>query len=321
MRAVTYRRYGGPDELHLSDVAAPPVQRDDVLVAVRATGVNHWDWDLLTGRPLTNRLGAWRAPRYPVLGSDIAGTVVAVGPEVTGLAVGQRVYGDLSGCGWGGFAEQVSAPADRLLPIPDGISWEEAAAAPQSGALALQALRGPARVDEGHHVCINGAGGGVGTFAVQLAKAYGARVTAVDAGHKLPALRRLGADRAIDYRAEDYTAAGPYDLILDAECHRRVREPRSALNADGIYAFVGGSPAAAIETIGLTAWTAVTGHRRTLLVPHRPNRHLPFLGRLLQQRRVVPLIQEVLPLAEVPRALRLVGEGGITGKIVVDVQG
>jgi len=319
VRAITYRQYGGPDVLRMEDVAQPVPQADEVVIAVEAAGVNHWDWDLLRGIPRSNRIGAWGGPANPILGSDVAGRIAAVGAGVTDLDVGDAVFGDLSGRGWGCFAELVSAPVDRLLRLPAGLSFTQAAAVPQSGAMAMQGLRGPGRIGPGRSVLINGAGGGMGTFAVQIAAAFGADVTAVDLGHKAEAMRRLGARRTIDYTSADYAATGPYDLIVDAECHRPVRQARAALAPDGRYGLVGGSSRALLAAAGLAAWSGVAGRQRVALVLHRPNRHLDALVPLLQQGRVVPLIDEVLPLEGVPEALSRIGAGQVTGKLVIAV--
>ena len=197
MRAVRYERYGGPERLHLVELPTPAPAPGEVLVRVRAASLNSWDWDLLRGRPVIARIGGLFRPRLPVLGADVAGEVVAVGDGVTAFAVGDRVHGDLSGAGWGGFAEFAVAPVTDLRRIPDGIGFVDAAALPQAGGLALQGLR-LARVGAGDHVLVNGAGGGAGTLAVQLARRAGAEVTAVDRADKLDLLTRLGATRAID---------------------------------------------------------------------------------------------------------------------------
>ena len=317
---MTYDQYGGPGVLRMVEVPQPTPQSGEVVIRVEAAGVNHWDWDLLHGIPRSNRIGAWKRPANPVLGSDVAGRVVAVGADVTGLHIGDAVFGDLSGRGWGCFAEYVSAPVDRLLPLPPGLSPVQAAAVPQSGAMAMQGLRGPGQVGRGRRVLINGAGGGMGTFAVQIAAAFGADVTAVDLGHKAEAMRRLGARRTIDYTAADYSDSGPYDLILDAECHRPVREARAALAEDGRYGLVGGSSRAMVTAASLAAWSTVAGRRRVGLVLHRPNRHLDALLPMLERGQVVPLIDDVLPLAGVPAALARLGAGQVTGKIVIAVQ-
>ncbi len=190
-----------------------------MLIEVHAASVNSWDWDLLHGKPFINRLGAFRTPRYRILGADIAGKVIAVGAAATRFKPGDEVFGDLSGCGWGGFAEYVCAAEVALTPKPAGISFIEAASIPQAAVLALQGLRDKGDLQRGQRVLINGAGGGVGTFAIQYAKLHGAEVTGVDNTGKLDILRAIGADHVLDYTQEDFTVKRvKYDLI---RCSRK----------------------------------------------------------------------------------------------------
>jgi NADPH:quinone reductase-like Zn-dependent oxidoreductase len=217
MQAIVYDRYGSPDALKRREVAKPWPSDDEILIAVYASSVNSWDWDLLHGRPVLVRLAqAPRRPKFPILGADIAGRVEAVGAHVTRFRPGDEVFGDLSGGRWGGFAEYVCARADALAMKPAAIAFDEAAALPQAGVLALQGLRYAGPIQPGQAVLINGAGGGVGTLAVQIAKSFGADVTGVDTASKLDLIRALGADQVIDYARDDFASGSRrYDLILD----------------------------------------------------------------------------------------------------------
>ncbi|MBU1822442.1 MAG: NAD(P)-dependent alcohol dehydrogenase, partial [Bacteroidetes bacterium] len=267
MKAVVYSRYGAAEVLQPAEVPTPVPKDNEVLVKVQAASVNSWDWDLVTGKPLLYRLlfGIFR-PRYPIIGSDIAGRVEAVGKDVTQFKPGDEVFGDISGSGFGAFAEYACAPAKVLaLKIPS-MTFEQAAATPQAGVLALQGLR-QGQLAAGQKVLINGAGGGVGTFAVQMAKVAGAQVTAVDRADKLDLLRSLGAAHVMDYRREDFTkTAHTYDLILDMVARHSVADCRRALNPGGRYVIVGGKVGALIKTATLSSWSKPEGKQVGLLM-------------------------------------------------------
>jgi NADPH:quinone reductase-like Zn-dependent oxidoreductase len=306
LKAIVYHRYGSPAELRLEEIAAPRVERDDdVLVRVRATSVNSYDWDLLRGR-----MTVGRRPRHPVMGADVAGEVEAVGAAVTRFRAGDEVFGDVSGSGWGGLGEYVCVPERVLAHMPSGLTFEQAAAAPQAGVLALQGLSYRGEVRPGEHVLINGAGGGVGTFAVQMAKASGAVVTGVDSAAKLERLRSLGADHVIDYREEAY--AGPYDRIVDLHASGRCRR---ALRRGGIYGVVGGT----LPQIGKAALVGLVARRKRIgVVIHRPGREpLERLTPLLASGTVVPVIDSTYPLRDARAAFERYGTGEFFGKLVV----
>jgi NADPH:quinone reductase-like Zn-dependent oxidoreductase len=252
MKAVVYERYGGPDVLRVEDVPTPSPSTGQVLLEVAATSINLSDWEGLRGSPFYARLGGLRAPRRPTLGSDIAGLVEAVGHGVTRFQPGDEVYGDNLQL-MGGFAQYAVAPESALAFKPAELTFAEASTIPQAGAIALQ---GTARASTGSRVLINGAGGGSGSFAIQLAKRLGAHVTGVDNAHKLEFMRSLGAADVIDYRRDDFTRGHePYDLILDLVAHRSVFAYRRALAPGGRYKCVGGSVRALLRvlTIGATA--------------------------------------------------------------------
>jgi len=319
MRAVRYERYGGPQRLQLVDLPTPQPRSDEVLVRVRAASLNSWDWDLLRGRPLITRLGGGlRRPPHPVLGADVAGDVVALGAGVTEFAIGDRVHGDLSGARWGGFAEFVAAPATALRRIPDEIEYADAAALPQAGGLALQGLR-LARVAAGDHVLVNGAGGGTGTLAVQLAHRAGAEVTAVDRADKLELLTGLGATRAIDLAdpASAQPPAGGYDVIIELVARRRLRDYRQMLAPRGRFVIIGGRMGVIFATFAFGRIRGRDGRSYRVLAA-RPNDGLEELDAMVAVGEVHPVIEAVLPLASAPEALARIGAGDVLGKLIID---
>lgn len=251
MKAMVYTNYGSPDVLRLEEVAKPTARDNEVLIHVRASSPNAWDWDLLRGRPYLTRIGGVRNPRYNILGADIAGRVEAVGRDVKELSPGDEVFGDISGNGWGGFAEYVCARERVLTLKPNSMTFEQAAAVPQAAVLALQSLR-KGQIRAGHRVLIVGAGGGVGTFAVQIAKSSGANVTGVDRLDKLDMLRSIGADHVIDYAQEDFSRNGhQYDLIVDVVVNRSIFDYTRALAPRGSLVVVGGATGRIWQTVTL----------------------------------------------------------------------
>ena len=243
MKAIVYTKYGPPEVLQLKEVAKPTPKDDEVLIKVRAVSVNRSDWEGLRGKPLYARIGGLLRPRHQILGSDVAGRVEMAGRNVRRFQPGDEVFGDILPR-LGGFAEYVCARESALALKPASLTFEEAASIPQAAVIALQAIRDKGRVQPGQKVLINGAGGGAGTFAVQLAKLYGAEVTGVDNTGKLDFMRSLGADHVIDYTREDFTKNGnQYDLILDIVAHRSVFAYARALRPTGSYYAVGGSVA------------------------------------------------------------------------------
>lgn len=323
MRAVVHHEYGSPDVLRVVDIEEPTVAGDEVLVRVHASSVNSWDWDLLRGTPLVNRVGGLRRPRYPVLGADVAGRVEAVGPAVRRLQPGDEVFADVSHSGWGAFAEYVAVPDRVLAAKPAGLGYEEAASLPQAGGLALQGLRGRRPVRPGDHVLVNGAGGGVGTLAVQLAKASGARVTAVDRADKLDLVRALGADHTLDYRAGDVGATGQtFDVVLDVVADRSLAGCRRLLSPGGAYVVVGGRSSSVAQAMLLGPLVSLVSDRRVGVLVHRPDpADLAVLGGLVADGTIRPVIDRCFPLDQVPDAMRYFASGAATGKIVITVRG
>lgn len=316
MRAVVYDAYGGPEVLRTVEVPVPDPGPREVLVAVVATSVNLSDWETLRGRPAYARIGGLRRPARPVLGSDVAGRVEAVGSEVTRFRPGDEVYGDNLALK-GGFAEYCVAPETALAPKPAALSFVEASAIPQAGVIALQ---GTAGAGPGMRVCINGAGGGSGSFAVQLAARAGAHVTAVDNAGKLDFMRSLGADAVLDHTRTDYTRCGPYDLVLDLVARRSVFAYRRALAPGGRYRCVGGTARSLLRILTLgTVLGPLTGrHLGVLAVRQGPEHFVPMAERCLAGEVSIH-IERTFGLDEVPEALAHVGAGRGLGKVVVEV--
>lgn len=316
MRAIVYDRYGPPDVLRVEDVAKPSPTGRQVLVKVAATSVNLSDWETLRGSPLYSRIGGLRSPARRTLGSDIAGWVDAVGPEVTRFRPGDEVYGDnimLKG----GFAEYAIAPESVLAPKPAALTFAEASTIPQAGAIAWQGTQGAAA---GKRVLINGAGGGTGSFAIQVAKQLGAEVTGVDNAGKLDFMRSVGADEVIDYRSQDFTRSGPYDLILDLVAYRSVFAYRRALAPGGRYRCVGGPVPAVLRVLTIGSVVGRLTRRRlgVLAVKEGPTHFEPVADRCATGRLTIH-IDRSFGLDEVPAALAHVGEGRALGKVVVTV--
>lgn len=316
MRAITYDRYGSPDVLRLEEVPVPVPGPGQVRVKVVATSLNLSDWENLTGRPAYARLGGLRTPKRRVLGSDIAGLVDQLGAGVEGRAVGEEIVADNLDLA-GGFAEYALVPASMLARKPPGLTFEQAAAIPQAGAIAL---RGTEQVAPGSRVLINGAGGGSGAFAIQLAKQAGAHVTGVDNAGKLDFMRSLGADDVIDYRSQDWTRSGPYDLVLDLVAHRSVFAYRRALARGGRYRCVGGTVRTLLRvlTVGSVLGLA-TGRSLGVLVANQgPENFAPLLERCAAGELDIH-VDRVFDLEETAAALRHVGEGRALGKVMVRV--
>jgi len=254
MKAIVYTKYGSPDVLHLEEVKKPAINEEKVLVKVYAASINAGDWHLLTADPFPQRLmgvGLFK-PKNTILGADIAGCVEAVGRNVKQFQSGDAVFGDVFGLGSGSFAEYVSVPESALALKPSNVSFEEAAALPVAAITALQGLRDQGHIHPGQKVLINGASGGVGTFAVQIAKAFGAEVTAVCSTQNLEMARSIGADHVIDYTQEDFTQNGQqYDLILAANGYHPLSAYQHALTPQGIYVFTGGLPAQTFQALFL----------------------------------------------------------------------
>jgi NADPH:quinone reductase-like Zn-dependent oxidoreductase len=321
MKAIVCDRYGSPDALRLEEVEKPSPRDNQVLVKVQASSLNAADVELLGGSFFA-RMGGPLKPRHRIPGSDVAGRVVAVGRNVKRLKEGDAVFGDLFMCGFGAFAEYVAVPEDALMRKPDSISFEDAATLPQAAKIALQGLRGKRPLKKGQKVLINGAGGGMGTFAVQIAKYYGAEVTGVDSARKLEMLRAVGADHVIDYTREDCTRSGErYDLILDTVAHRSIFNYRRVMAPDGLFVLLGGSRYAIFQALILGPLVSIASKKKMGINPLKVNNEedLRFLLELNEKGKLLPVIDRRSPLSEVPEALSDLSKGLVRGKVVIAI--
>jgi NADPH:quinone reductase-like Zn-dependent oxidoreductase len=321
MKAIVYKEYGSPDVLQLKEIEKPVPTDDEILIKVYAVSINGSDREGLIGKPLYARLGGLRRPGHPILGSDIAGRVETAGRNIREFQSGDEVFGELPGY-HGGFAEYVCAPENTLARKPASLTFEEAAAIPQGGVIALQGIREKGQVQPGQKVLINGAGGSAGSFAVQLAKLHGAEVTGVDNTGKMDFLRSLGADYVIDYTREDFTKNGKqYDLVLDVIAHRSVFAYPRALKPNGTYFVVGGSVATFFQILLLGPWIKrTTGKNIRILVVPQNRKDLISITELCEAGKILPVIDKRYSLSEVPEALRYVGEGRAKGKVVITLE-
>jgi NADPH:quinone reductase-like Zn-dependent oxidoreductase len=333
MKAIVIDRYGSPDVLELRDIDPPVVEDDGILVRVHAASVNPYDWHVLTGLPYVGRVRfGLRRPNVNGLGADLAGQVEAVGNNVAQFRPGDEVYGEVDGEGpghpmleLGSFAEYVSVSEGSVVSKPANLTFEQAAAVPMAGMTALQALRDWGAVQPGQKVLINGASGGVGTFAVQIAASFGAEVTGVCSTRNVDMVRSIGAEQVIDYTQEDFTQTGPrYDLILDLVGNRSLSECRRVLNPEGVYVASFGQPdhrwlGPMAHLVGMTVLSPFVSQKLVQRSMNRTNEDLVVLKELIEADRVTPVIDRTYPLAEVPEAIRYLDEGHARGKVVITV--
>jgi NADPH:quinone reductase-like Zn-dependent oxidoreductase len=320
MKAITYTEYGSPDVLQLTEVAKPTPRDDEVLIRIHAASVNALDWRLMRGKPLFTRLmmGGLLTPTQKILGADIAGRVEAIGSTVRQFHPGDDVFGGKLG----GFAEYVCAVEDRLAPKPANLSFEDAAAVPVAGITALQGLRDKGRIQRGQKVLVDGASGGVGTFSVQIAKSFGAEVTAVCSTRNVDQARSIGADHVIDYTREDFTQSGQrYDLILAANAYHSIFDYRRALSPDGIFVMAGGGWAQMLQAMSMAPLLSRIGSRKMCFFMAKINqKDLVCLKDLLESGKIVPVIDRRYPLRDVAEAVRYLEEGHARGKVVITVE-
>jgi NADPH:quinone reductase-like Zn-dependent oxidoreductase len=321
MKAVIYEKYGAPDVLKLKEIDTPIAGDNEVLIKVHAASVNSWDWDRLTGKPyLYQLISGIGKPKLKILGADVAEKVEAIGSNVSKFKPGDEVYGDLSEGNWGGFAEYVCAPEKSLVIKPSVMTFEAAAAIPQAGVMALQGIMDQRSVRPGQRILMNGAAGGVGTFAIQLAKMLGAHVTAVDSGAKMEFMRTLGADEVIDYTRVDFTKNGQqYDLILDVVANKSVRKYLLALKPGGVYAMIGGKISTILQIALLGALSGKKSGKNIGILVHKPNKGLEKINELFSTGKIKPIIDKVFPLDKTSEALQYVGAGKVMGKVVIKV--
>lgn len=322
MKAVVLPKYGSPDVLQLQEVEKPTPKEHEVLVKVHATAVNDYDWGLVRGKPYLYRLmyGLLK-PKNQIPGMELSGVVEALGKNVESFRIGDAVYGDVSAYGFGSFAEYSCVNEKALILKPNEMSFAEAAATPHAAMLALQGLVDVGKIQKGQKVLINGAGGGVGTFALQIAKLYGAAVTGVDTGAKLELMKSLGFDYVIDYQEEDFTDNGlRYDLILDAKTNRPTHHYLRSLRSGGRYVTVGGDLTRLFQVFVLKRWFAVFSKKAVHIVNLKPNKDLEYINELFRASKIKPVIDGPFTLKEVSRAVGYFGEGKHKGKIVVTVR-
>jgi NADPH:quinone reductase-like Zn-dependent oxidoreductase len=322
LKAIVYKKYGQPDVLHLEEAEKPAPKENEVLVKVHAVSVNYADWHYLTGTPFLARavFGLFR-PNIPILGADIAGTVEAVGRNCGQFKPGDDVYGDLGLHGFGGFAEFVCATENVIALKPTNLTFEEAAAIPMAAVTALQALRDKGQVKPGQKVLIHGASGGVGIFAVQIAKLLGAEVTSVCSTRNLDLVKSLGSDFVIDYTKEDFSHNDKkYDLILGINGNRSINDYQSALSPQGQYIMIGGSDKQIFQAlISGPILSKNNGQKLGGFTAESSQKDLIYLKELIEIGKIKPVIDRCYPLNQTPDAMRYIGEGHARAKIVISV--
>jgi NADPH:quinone reductase-like Zn-dependent oxidoreductase len=317
LKAIVYTKYGGPEVLQLKEIEKPFPKEGEVLIKVHAVSINDWDFGLLEGDFINRLLNGLLKPKRKILGSDIAGRIEAVGKNVTRFKTGDEVYGDLSSY-WGGFAEYTCAREKSLALKPPSMSFEEAAAIPQAAMLAVQGLIDKGKIHPEQKVLVNGAGGGVGTFAVQIAKLYEVEITAVDSTGKLNMLRSIGFDHVIDYTKEDFTKNGQcYDLILDVKTNRSMFDYVRALQPGGTYVTVGGSMSRLFQALILRPWISMICKKHIRIVALKTNKDLLYINELFEAGKIKPVIDGPYELNNFVEAFMLFGKAEHKGKVVI----
>ncbi|WP_254661353.1 NAD(P)-dependent alcohol dehydrogenase [Aquimarina megaterium] len=318
MKALMYYKYGSSDVLTFKEIPIPIPKENEVLVKIRATAINSSDWELLRGKPFFARIWGLLKPKYHILGSDIAGQVVSIGKGISKFRPGDAVFADIFEQ-WGGFAEYVCVHEDLLLSKPEHMTFEEASAIPQAGVVALQGLHYNGEIKPGQQVLINGAGGGAGTFAIQIAKSLGAEVTGVDSGRKLDLMRSVGADHVINYTKEDFTKdKQQYDLIFDIVGRRSIFDFKRILKPKGAYVMAGGSMRRLLQVLFCGPLISKTTSKKMGLLMHKQNKE--DIGHMLALRdagKVVPVIDRCYPLSKGIAAFQYFGEGLVLGKTII----
>ena len=323
MKAIVCTKYGSPDVLKFKEVQKPVPGDDEVLIKIHAAAANAGDWHLMRADPFMIRLiYGLQKPKHEILGTDVAGRVEAIGKNVTQFQPGDEVFGDMSGSGFGAFAEYVCAPENRIALKPSNITFEDAAAVPSAAVTALQALRDKGQIQSGQKVLINGASGGVGMFAVQIAKAFGAEVTAVCSTRNMEMVRSIGADHVIDYTQEDFTQNGQqYDLIIAANGYHPISDYKRALSPTGIYVMTGGSMTQMFQAMTIGPWISITSSKKmSNMLVKSSQKDLVFMQELLETGKVAPVIDRRYPLNEVSDAIRYLEEGHAKGKVIITVE-
>ncbi|HZV85952.1 MAG TPA: NAD(P)-dependent alcohol dehydrogenase [Candidatus Binatus sp.] len=324
MKAIVYHRYGSPDVLSYEEMAKPAPAENEVLIRVRAAAANPYDWHFMRGEPYPVRImaGGLRKPKDPRLGADVAGEIEAVGRSITRFKPGDAVFGSCKGA----FAEYTCASESKLAMKPDNVTFEQAASVPIAAFTALQGLRDKGKLQPGQKVLINGAAGGVRTFAVQIAKSFGAEVTGVCSTRNVGMVRSIGADQVVDYTQEDFTkSARRYDVILDCVGNHSFSECRRVLNPRGIYVGAGGTTdnwmigplTSAIKALVLSWFVS---QKQVMVLAKPSNEDLAIMGKLMESGKVTPVIDRSYSLSEVPEAIRYLEAGHARGKVVITVE-
>jgi NADPH:quinone reductase-like Zn-dependent oxidoreductase len=324
MKAMVYTKYGSPDVLQMQEINQPTPQDNEVLVKIHAASLNQYDWHLLTADIFLVRLmgGGFLKPKHGTPGADIAGRIEAVGKNITQFRVGDEIFGDISAAGGGGCAEYRCVPEKLLSHKPMNLSFEQAAAVPMAAITALQGLRDEGKIQAGQKVLIQGAAGGVGTYSVQIAKMFGANVTAVCSTRNFEQAGALGADHVIDYSKEDFTKNGvQYDLILAANGYHPLADYKRALAPKGIYVMAGGTMKQIFEAMLLGSWISRGSDKKLGGVSAKASqKDLAFLKGQIESGKIKPVIDRCYPLSETASALRYVGQGHARGKVVITVE-
>ncbi len=323
MKAIVCTKYGSPDVLQLQEVEKPTPKDNEVLIKVHAAAANAGDWHLMRADPFMIRfMFGLLKPKHEILGTDVAGRVEAIGKNVTQFQPGDAVFGDMSSSGFGAFAEYVCAPENRIALKSSSVTFEDAAAVPSAAVTALQALRDKGQIQSGQKVLINGASGGVGMFAVQIAKALRAEVTAVCSTRNMEMARSIGADHVIDYTKEDFTQNGQqYDLILAANGYHPISDYKRALSPTGRYVMTGGSTAQMFQAMLLGPWISMSsGKKMSNMLVKSSQKDLVFMQELLEEGKVVPVIDRHYPLNDVSQAIGYLEEGHARGKVIITVK-
>ncbi len=320
MEAFICNRYGKADQLELQEIDAPIAKSNEILVKVRAVSVNSWDWDIMTGAPIIRIMGPFKPP-YKTLGADLSGVVEAVGSDVTEFQVGEEVFGDVSDSGWGGFAEFATGKAEHFIKKPDKLNFEDAACIPQAGLLGYQGVRTFGQVKPGDKVLINGAGGGAGMFACQVAKLDGAQVTGIDSANKLVAMRSFGADHVYDYKQVDYTKLEQkFDVIIDAVANKFPSAYRRTLAPTGTFVMMGGKIPSIIGILLASRKNRDDGQKFKILMWNVNKADLGVLAQLVGDKKIRVHIDKRYPFAQTPAALQYVGDQHAVGKVVIQAR-
>ncbi len=322
MKAILITKYGLPKDLEIGEVSKPIPEDKEVLVRIHSTSINDWDWGLIRGKPFVIRMiYGLKKPGITIPGVDIAGTIETVGDQVSSFKTGDEIYCDLSDCRFGGFAEYVCVPEKMISKKPSNISFNDAAALPHAGLLALQGLVELGKVKSGQRVLINGAGGGVGTLGIQILKSYEVEVTGVDSDAKLGLMKSLGFDSVMDYKKTDFTSTGEkYDLILDTKSNRSVFKYARSLTRNGTYVTVGGTMSRLLEIVFVGSLFSLFTGKKLRVLGLKPNKGLERITELAEQGQIRPVIDGPYRFDKLPELIQYFGEGKHLGKVVVELE-